>query len=176
MKLSWSHNLFLFVNQWAGQSRAYDAVVRFWAQPALFGLAAAVIIWLWWQYPQAPNLLFIFGWLPVMWLVGIGISGLIGWLYPHPRPIVELPKVREIIKPLSNWKSLPSDHAFSAWLLVFAAAFGPANGNPLAWPIWIFAFCALCISIARVLAGVHYPRDIVAGTALAGVVAWAFFR
>lgn len=174
MKLSWSHKLFLYVNRWAGKSPAYDALVRFWAEYALFLLAAAVVVFLLGQNLHITTVIFVFVWLPLMWGAGMGISWLVGWAYPHRRPAIEFPKTHQIIIPLSNWKSLPSDHAFSAWLLVFAAIFGSTAGVSL-WPIAVFVGCAILISIARVLAGVHYPRDIVAGTVLAGVVAWAFF-
>lgn len=166
--------MFLYVNRWAGTSRVYDVLVRFWAAYALFLLAVAVVGFLLWGNLQIGTVIFVFVWLPLMWAVGMAISWLIGWVYPHRRPVLELPKIHQIITPLSNWKSLPSDHAFSAWLLVFAAIFGP-NGSTAVWPILVFFGCALIISIARVLAGVHYPRDILAGAALAGVVAWAFF-
>lgn len=174
MRLSWSHKLFLYVNRWAGTSPVYDALVRFWAVYALFLLAAAVVVFLLWGEFQIGTVIFVFVRLPLTWAVGVAISWLIGWVYPHRRPALELPKTQQIITPLSNWKSLPSDHAFSAWLLAFAVLFSP-NGGTVLWPIVLFFGCASIISVARVLAGVHYPRDILAGAALAGVVAWAFF-
>lgn len=174
MKLSWSHKLFLVVNQWAGTSRVYDALVKFWAEYALFLFAFAVVASILWQNPHTGAVIFVFVWLPLMWAAGMGISWLIGWAYPHRRPAIEFPHTRQLITPLSNWKSLPSDHAFSAWLLVFAAVFG-LHGSIATGLMAVFAACAVLISAARVLAGVHYPRDVVAGTVLAGVVAWAFF-
>lgn len=174
MKLSWSHKLFLFVNKWAGKSRVYDVVVKFWAEYALFLLALAVVASILWQSPHIGAVIFVFVWLPLMWTAGMGISWLIGWAYPHRRPAIEFPKTHQIITPLSNWKSLPSDHAFSAWLLVFAAVVG-LRGEGALGLMAVFTASAALISAARVLAGVHYPRDVVAGTVLAGVVAWAFF-
>lgn len=166
--------MFLRVNRWAGKSRAYDVLVKFWAEYALFLLAFAVIVAILWQNPHIGSVIFVFVWLPLMWAAGMGISWLIGWAYPHPRPAVEFPKTHQLIVPLSNWKSLPSDHAFSAWLLALAAVFGLGGGTAL-WLVIGFVLCATLISLARVLAGVHYPRDVVAGMFLAGVVAWAFF-
>ena len=176
MKLSWSHKLFFQTNRLVGKSAGFDALVKFFAKYALPILAVLVIWFLWWRYPQAPSLVLIFIWLPLLWLIGFGLSALIGLVYPHRRPNVEFPEIRRLITPLSDWKSLPSDHAFSAWLLVFAAWLTPNGGNLTTWPIIFFALWATLICLARVLAGVHYPRDIIAGTALAWVVALAFFR
>ena len=176
MKLSWSHKLFFKANRLIGRSAWFDRTVKFWAEYALFFLTVLVLLFLWLRCPGPANLMFIFVWLPLLWLLGFGISALIGYVWPHRRPIVEFPEIRELITPLSNWKSLPSDHAFSAWLLVATVFLGPSCGPVAIWPAWIFALLATIISMARVFAGVHYPRDIVVGTALAWVVALVFFR
>ncbi len=173
MKLSWSHRLFLQVNQWVGSSRAYDVVVRFWAEYAIFAMAVGVAGYLLWSN-RVTAITVVLVTLPLAWVVGMAIGWLIAWAYPHPRPVVELPQTRQIIVPLSTWKSLPSDHAFSAWLLVWGAVMGSAPGAAW-WPLLGFGLSATGISAARVLAGVHYPRDIIWGFILAGVVALAFF-
>ena len=102
MKLSWSHRLFLYVNRWAGTSRVYDVFVRFWAEYALFLLAAAVIGYLLWRKPHLATMILMFVRLPLVWAVGMGISRLVGWVYPHRRPVIEFPKTHQIIAPLSN--------------------------------------------------------------------------
>jgi membrane-associated phospholipid phosphatase len=109
-------------------------------------------------------------------VTAFAISWLFGWLYPHRRPIVEFPEIKEIVKPLSNWKSLPSDHTIAAFLLVYflwyyRVPFGINSGWFVCYFLW-----ATIVSVARVFAGVHYPRDIVAGFLLASGIAYLFFK
>lgn len=171
MQLSWSHKLFLVFNRWIGVSRWYDILVRFWARVALFILAGVVTVCaVTLPIPLVIRLEGLF-WLLMAWCMGMCVGWVVAWVWPHPRPIVELSGVRTLVAPLSNWKSFPSDHAFSAWLLVFFA--GLVWGNN--WVTWTGVILASGVSVGRVLAGVHYPRDILAGLVLAGVVAWAFF-
>ena len=40
-------------------------------------------------------------------------------MWQHGRPITELPQIRELITPLSNWKSFPSDHTAVAFTITF---------------------------------------------------------
>src|SRR3989344_4380256 len=104
--------------------------------------------------------------------IGLAAVWQFGWLYPHRRPVIEFPEVKEIIKPLSHWKSLPSDHAIMSALLAYFIFFLPsAPSIALSYFFW-----AIIISVARVFAGVHYPRDIVAGWILATTVAFIFWR
>lgn len=171
MQLSWSHKLFLVFNRRIGVSKWYDTSVRFLARVTLFILAGVVMVGLVTLSTPLMDRLEWLIWLSVAWCVGMGMGWLVAWLFPHPRPVVELPGVKTLVTPLSNWKSFPSDHAFSAWLLVFFTGFVLESS----WVWWSGMVLAIGVSAGRVLAGVHYPRDILAGLALAGVVAWAFF-
>lgn len=173
MRLSWSHKLFFLANQHIGRSALFDRIVVFFAKDAIVIMGLAVIL---------VFSLLIHSWLGFFYLLmgpfvgpavlAFAVSWLFGWLYPHRRPIIEFPEVKEIIKPLSHWKSLPSDHAIMAALLAYFVVSLPVS------PVisTIFFMWAILISVARVSAGVHYPRDIVAGWILATVVAFIFWR
>lgn len=173
MKLSWSHKLFFQANRVVGQSSALDGLIRFWAEYAIFLLGLVVLIGMWFAAPNT----WAFVWLAfctgMALIVGLAASFSFAWIWPHHRPKAEFPEITELITPLSHWKSLPSDHSLVAWILVAAWLwFAEAN---LVFDSAIIA-SAVIICISRVLAGVHYPRDILAGSALAWVVAWLFFR
>ncbi len=173
MKLSWSHKLFFQTNRMLGQSSALDSLIKFWAEYAIFLLGLAVLIGFWFATPDFWSFIWVNLRTGLALAVGVVISFSIAWVWPHHRPKVEFPEITELITPLSHWKSLPSDHSMIAWILVTAF-------------LWFthFAFCfdlliimaAIIICISRVFAGVHYPRDIVAGSALGWVVALVFFR
>lgn len=92
-----------------------------------------------------------------------GVSYLIALRIKHPRPIVEFPHIKELIVPLSTWKSFPSDHTIAAVILATSAMF--LSGAP-EWSFLFFSLAALVMA-GRIYCGVHYPRDIVGGIVVA---------
>ncbi len=65
--------------------------------------------------------------------------------------------------------SFPSGHAVRA-VMIAALAWG-WNLQPLAW---FLIFWAPCVGLARIMLGVHYLSDVVAGWALGLLLAWAY--
>lgn len=177
MQLSWSHKLFFLTNRLSGRFSWFDRVVVSSAVEGLVFLAIAtflqVSLGLHWQWSliRAYTIKFVVG-----SLVAFTISWLFGWIYPHRRPIVEFPEIKEIVRPLSNWKSLPSDHTVAAFLLVWFLWFNQVVLGISPFALFSYFVWATVVSVARVFAGVHYPRDIVAGWCLATMVAFLFFR
>ena len=110
--------------------------------------------------------LFLYGILGTAWVSGLAMSYLIALMWPHPRPIVEHPKTRQLFRPFEVWKSFPSDHTLSAFIL---AIIPYQVGVSSLWGT-IFFLLAAAVSFSRVYAGVHYPRDIAGGIVLAFIV------
>ncbi len=97
------------------------------------------------------------------------LSRLIGFIHFRPRPFVTLnfvPLVNE--SPLS--KSFPSSHT----IVAFAVASAIYSYNKK-WGL-IALVLAACIGIGRVLVGVHYPSDVLAGAVLGVLVSWLVKR
>jgi undecaprenyl-diphosphatase len=99
----------------------------------------------------------------ISFVAALVLSEALGLLVYRPRPFVALD-----FPPLFPWardSSFPSDHALL--------------GAALAWPIgWIslrrclvLLLWVLIVGFARVMAGVHYPTDVLASLALALVTA-----
>lgn len=82
----------------------------------------------------------------------------------RPRPADSTTLLRAFIKPADRF-SFPSGHTAAAFVMAtLVAVFYPVGASLM------LAF-ALLIGLSRVLLGVHYPSDVVAGAVLGGVCA-----
>lgn len=85
----------------------------------------------------------------------------------RPRPFAVENAVRAGADPLDAF-SFPSGHTLhAAAFSVVAIAFYPA----LAWLLVPFT---ILVATSRVVLGLHYPSDVLAGAALGGLIAWCF--
>ncbi|HCB35479.1 MAG: hypothetical protein A2W52_04510 [Candidatus Taylorbacteria bacterium RIFCSPHIGHO2_02_49_25] len=90
-------------------------------------------------------------------------------LFIHrPRPFVADPSIIPLISETSF--SFPSGHA--AFFFALSTVVFLHNKR---WGVWFFIAAAV-ISIARVLAGVHYVTDILGGAALGVAIGWSIVR
>ena len=81
------------------------------------------------------------------------------------RPPVAIPSFEAVIK-ASDEFSFPSGHTSGAFLLAIMVS---ADFPLFAMPLFIWA---ATVGLSRVILGVHFPADILAGIGLAGSVAW----
>lgn len=94
-----------------------------------------------------------------------GLNLLLKDLFAEVRPC-HLHDIVSACPPPDNW-SFPSNHT----VIAFALAVGLAAAAPrLAWPA---VFLAVLAGSARVLAGDHYPHDVLAGAAVGTVLCLA---
>lgn len=165
-----NQKLFFIFNKQVGKKPIVDALGRAGAEWVIVGMlgwyiTSALIGYLP-NYKMAvwPILFFGTAWA-VAWLIDL----LIGLIIREPRPQVKFPETKLLFTPLLTWKSFPSDHAMSAWLIFFIAAI---FNLPFFWALLPLA---LWVSWSRIFAGVHYPLDILGGltvAALAATLAW----
>lgn len=89
--------------------------------------------------------------------VGLLASQLLSHIWNRTRPYQDHPRgVIPLIAPSLD-PSFPSDHATAAFAIAFGILFVARRTG------WLFLAWAALIGISRVLAGVHYPTDILAG-------------
>jgi undecaprenyl-diphosphatase len=98
--------------------------------------------------------------------LGLFMSQVISHFWQRPRPFMAHPHETILLVAQSHEPSFPSDHAVAAFAIAFAVAFvGRRMGA-------FFLAGATLIAVARVIAGLHYPGDVLGGAAI-GLVAAA---
>ena len=140
---------------------AVDALVRFFHGPpsALLFSAALLLFCVWrWRARAVPVVL-----AAVLATAGTDIFGarVLKPAFARTRPCYALaPGTFRQLVPATNSGSIPSLHAAN-W---FAAVTPIAVAAPAAAPL-LFALAAV-VSLSRVVAGVHWPSDVLAGAVL----------
>ncbi|MEK7625663.1 MAG: phosphatase PAP2 family protein [Patescibacteria group bacterium] len=163
--MNFNVSLFFTVNKLVGRNRWLD----------LFGRAGAefvVIAMFGWYIGSVflsgnisrPAVLVRTMTLAVAWLLGWLIDLAIGAIVKEPRPQVKYPETKVLFQPMMIWKSFPSDHAMSAFLMVFLSLL---FGLPGVEGLFIMA---LWVCWGRVYCGLHYPFDLVGGMTVAALV------
>lgn len=159
--------IFYFFNNLAGHSAAFDSLIVFLADYLEYFLITFFILLLFLSAYSKKEKIRIF-WVTALSaaIARLGIINLIRFFYHRPRPFLTLP-VRQLIA--ENEYSFPSGHA--AFFFAMAMAIYFYNKK---WGAWFFA-AAVLITIARIVAGVHYPSDILGGAVIGALTAWAVF-
>jgi membrane-associated phospholipid phosphatase len=99
-------------------------------------------------------------------LDGVIIVSVIRYMINRPRPYEKF-ETEPVIKKDTKGKSFPSRHIFSS--AVIALTFFAIPGY-----LWIGAallFCAVLLAVIRVVSGVHFISDVIAGFAFAVICA-----
>lgn len=151
----------------AGRSAAVDFVAVFLAQYLPYLLVAAFLISLFFERAwQKRFYSFALAALAVILSRGI-IVAVIRFIYPRPRPFEVFgfePLIEKVASP-----GFPSSHA--AFFFALATSLFIMNRRSGIW----FLVAAALMGVARVVVGVHWPVDIVAGAAV-GIVSAILVR
>lgn len=160
-------NFFYFFNNLAGQSRFFDMIIVFLAGYFQYLLIAIFFLLLFFSGYAKPEKLRIF-WVTIISIIvaRFGIVELIRFFYHRPRPFVSY-QVHQLLS--ENEWSFPSGH--SAFFFAMATAVYLYNKK---WGIGFF-LAAVLMNISRIIAGVHYPSDIIGGAIVGMAVACAVF-
>ncbi len=160
--------LFGVLHSLAGVSYAGDRTIVFFAEHFPFIVGGALIVFLFFSaYPRMQQIHFFCIAVISALIARVAIVEIIRHFIHRPRPFEAL-HFQPLI-PESSW-SFPSGHA--TFFFAFAMAIYMYNKK---WGIWFFS-AALVISVARVIAGVHYPSDILGGAIVGVIVAYVIVR
>jgi undecaprenyl-diphosphatase len=101
--------------------------------------------------------------------VALAVAALLARLVDRPRPFVAHPQIHAFLAHAAD-PSFPSDHATAAFAI--AAVLLVRFGRP-ALPVLL---AAVALAASRVLIGLHYPTDVLAGAVIGTAAALAVCR
>lgn len=166
--MTFDTQLFYLLNNLAGQSPFFDGVIVFFASYLAYILGVffvALVFFSQYSKREKWELLLVTGISAV--IARFGVTEIIRYFYHHPRPFDALSGVHQLLAE-SSW-SFPSGHA--TFFFAMATAIYLYNKK---WGIGFFG-AAILVTVARVIAGVHYPSDIIGGALLGVLVAYIVF-
>ncbi len=101
-------------------------------------------------------------------LIGLGLAQIIGHLWFRDRPYVDHP-AHLLLSPSSD-PSFPSDHAIGGFALAMPFVFARQRLGR-----WLLVLATI-LTLARVVAGTHYPSDVLGGALIGTGSAWVVWR
>ncbi len=156
-------SIFYFLNGLAGKSHVCDILIIFSAQYFQYLLIIAFFVFLFYCLKDKREKIRIFLAIVISIIVSrVCVAGVIRFFYHRPRPFI-FDDVHQLIFP--NGYSFPSGH--SAFFFAMATAIYFYNKKLGI----IFFIAALFMNVSRVIAGVHYPSDIIGGMIIGAISA-----
>ncbi len=163
--MNFNNTLFLKLNTLTGYSVFSDTSIVFLAQFLIFAMAVMLFVYMMVSertslFSQQQNsskyrfyeIVIFIGFVSCVMLVVTWIK----WYFAIPRPFLQFPEVVKLFS-YGGFDSFPSGHAaLSAALATVGYIYNKRFGV-------ILYICALLVGISRVVAGVHFPFDIVVG-------------
>jgi membrane-associated phospholipid phosphatase len=166
-------NIFFFFYNLSHQSEFFDKLIFFIADTLPYLVVLIAVIFLLFHHEVLPSKnpfkIFKQKWKEI---VLVFFSGIFAWcvaqvlkiLFHTSRPFTEFLQVNPLF--LENDYAFPSGHATFYMALAFALFFSHKKVG------YVFMFIALLIGIARIIAGVHFPIDILGGFILGTGIAY----
>lgn len=156
--------LFNLLNSLAGKSGFFDSLIIFLSQYFSYIFLVGFIIFALTMVKEKKQLLITAFFSS--FFARFVITELIRHFYHRPRPFMIF-QVHQLVSE-NNW-SFPSGH--STFFFAMAASVYFYNKK---WGI-LFLIAALLMNISRVIAGVHYPSDILGGMIIGVITAYVSF-
>jgi len=162
--------LFYFFNNFAGKSALFDALIVFLVSYFPLIIIAAFLLLLYFSAYAKKEKLNIF-WATFVSAVAARfvITEIIRFFYYRPRPFLAH-ELNQLIYTSVNTGSFPSGH--SAFFFAMATAVYLYNKK---WGSGFF-IAAILMNVSRVIAGAHYPSDILGGAAIGMLTGFVVYK
>lgn len=161
-------NIAFLLNGLVGRSPLIDGVIVFFASYLPWLLVIVFLAWLYLSSVPKKEKLYLFSVATLSALVArFGITELIRFFYHRPRPFMAYSQIHSLFS--DNEWSFPSGH--STFFFAIATAVFLYNKK---WGAGLF-IGTLLVTISRVIAGVHYPSDILGGMLIGMATAYIVF-
>jgi undecaprenyl-diphosphatase len=157
--------IFYFFNNFALQNEWVDTFIIFLAIWLIWWLIFGVIVLFFLKKIKLKSITKIF----TITLIAWGLSKVIKIFCFSPRPFIELTDVKTLLTHGLN-DSFPSGHATFSFALATAIYFYTNHKIGL-----LFILGATLIGLSRIIVGIHWPFDILAGAVLGSGVSLIYF-
>jgi undecaprenyl-diphosphatase len=101
--------------------------------------------------------------------LGLGVNQVISHLWARARPYEAHHAIVPLLHPSAD-PSFPSDHATAALSIAFGVFFVSHRAG------WLFLGFASLVAVSRVLAGMHYPSDVLASLVVSAAAGFVMAR
>ncbi|MEK7128261.1 MAG: phosphatase PAP2 family protein [Patescibacteria group bacterium] len=159
------NQIFFFFYNLAHQSQIFDGIVSFFAVYFIYIVIISALLYLFFYYNKK-EFIFLCVSLGLAWV----FAKILKILFHTQRPFEMFSQVQSLFS--ETGYAFPSGHTMVASAIAFSIFFTHKKVG------YIFIFFALLIGLARIIAGVHFPIDILGGFVLglaAGALV-AYFR
>ncbi len=150
-----NEKIFSYFNNLALQNEFFDTFVIFITDWLIWWMFFGVLLLFLFKKITFKQFLKIIFYPFILW----GISRIIKYFYFSPRPFVELDNVKSLIIHGTN-DSMPSGHTVLSSALAMITYIYNKNIGIL------FVIFAILIGLSRIIVGVHWPLDVLAGLLL----------
>lgn len=178
--MAYDTEFFYLLNNLSGKSEVFDWIIIFAAEYLEWFVAAAFLTFLYFSIFSNLEKWRIFLVVAVSVVLSrFIVTEIIRFLYCRPRPFMAY-TINHLVDNANC--SFPSGHAAFFFALAAAIYFYPvkepkaSNGaSNKKWGAWFFV-AAILISLGRIIAGVHYPLDILGGAVIGILSAYTVFN
>jgi undecaprenyl-diphosphatase len=167
---TWDLRTELWLNGLGGHSRPFDLLVGLFTQYAPLLFAVLFAFYFVRRAPRREEMRRTVLLAGLSGVMAVLVTLVVGHLVYRDRPFVALPGQIHLLIPHPADSSFPSDHTMGS--AAFAAGMWRA---PSPSARYLFAITALLVGLSRLVAGVHWPSDVLASFILGSAIAWATF-
>lgn len=165
----WDQSVFIFFNSFIGKNDFFDLIIKLISVYCVYLVPIGLLI-SWFVFRKEKirtDLLKITIGSVFIWQT---LPRIIAHFCYRPRPIAELAGTRELVFHIPSY-SFPSDH--STFLAALATYFYLTGYKKVG--IYVFII-AIAVGKTRIIAGLHYPGDVLVGWILGCISAYLIFK